>query len=130
MLRWRTSIVWAILSSACLLTVVLPLAITPGWTLLVQLTLLAGLIVFHFAYLHHGDSPRSKRRWRGPGWRVQLPCMLGLAAALGLALLARHVGLLWLGVAAVLVNTAALAVLFHEDAKVGARHLTEGRAAG
>ncbi len=103
--RWHV-IGLAVAMNACLLTVVVPIVLSDGWTLLIQIVFTGALLAL---VLQQRKSPGVKRpllRVDG-AWIVTVVGSIGFASAFAMAIYARSQDDPWLGAAALVINFAS-----------------------
>ena len=110
-LPWRYVVVWAVLMNGCMLSLVLPIVLSDGWTLLIQGAFLAAAVALLLIQKSHQGVKRPLLRVQG-AWIVTVICAVGGGSALAVGIYARSKDDAWLGAAALLINFAALLVAY------------------
>lgn len=111
LLPWRYVIGYAVVANQCLLSLVLPIVLSYGWTLLVQTAFLAASIALLVTQRRRQAVKRPMFRIQG-AWVVNVIMHVGLGSALVVGILARAKGSPWLGATALLLNFAGFLVVY------------------
>lgn len=110
-LPWRYVVAWAVLMNGCMLSLVLPVVLSAGWTLLIQGAFFAAAVALFPVLKSHQGVKRPLLRVQG-AWVVTAICVVGGGSALAVGIYARSKDDPWLGATALLINFAVLLVAY------------------
>jgi hypothetical protein len=110
-LPWRHVVVAAVVTNGCMVSVVLPIVLSEGWTLLIQGAFLAPAIPLLLTQRRQQRVKRPRLRVQG-AWVLSVVATVGLGSALAMAIYARSTDDPWLGAVALSMNFAACLVAY------------------
>lgn len=107
----RQAVAWAVVMNACMIALVAPIILSPGWSLLAQGVFATGVVVL--AVKQAGTERVKRPKIHVPGaWVASVAGIAGLSAALALAVYARLHDNPWLAAADLVVNFAGYLVAY------------------